>query len=196
MLIISKFSIMSGRDYKQELDIYNSKMGIRDELVKKWGIMCKIEQFIGYIEELKSKIRSAEVASLEVVSVINEHLKEASSKLYDTDAMIDLRLENNSSEGNDAVECIIENNGMRREIHTGVSHGECERFVLSFCIALNQMFGPDLMLLDEPLVGLDEKSAIRTILYLKEISERRGGVPRRILLPEQIIRRLLRHLIL
>jgi DNA repair exonuclease SbcCD ATPase subunit len=173
--------------YKEKRNMYNSHVKLLNELSMEWGKLNLLEESLVHLDELKRKLRNAEIESLGFSGRVNEYLREATERLY-TNVKMDIQLQDPSNPGideskSDKIECVVSCNGIKRDTYFGISSGQASRFILCFCLALNQTFGPDLLVLDEPFSNLGEEDTIRMIAYLKEISERRGDMPIIILTP-------------
>ena len=161
--------------YEMEMKEYNSRMKTRDALRLEFTKMCNLEKELFYLDELRGKLRSAEVESLGFRENINDFLKGATLRLFpERNVDIQLKGERDEKEEKDKIECVVRFNGEERDI---LSRGESGRLVLCFCLALNHLFGSELLVLDESHVGLDEQITVKIIKYLKEISDERNGMP-------------------
>ena len=107
---------------------------------------------------LKSKILEAEsIAMTNIVETINNHARFYLDIFFDVNP-ISVQLQTFKETKKDSKPCInifIEYKGMECDL-TMLSGGEISRVILSFTLALSEIFNTPLMLLDECTASLDE----------------------------------------
>ncbi|OUW96014.1 MAG: hypothetical protein CBD97_02035 [Pelagibacteraceae bacterium TMED237] len=143
------------QQYQEALDNYNLKQKkIKDLEKKEKEVQNKYASAIN----LKSKILEAEsIAMSNIVESINNHARCYLDIFFETNP-ISVQLQTFKENKKDTKPCIniaIEYKGMECELSM-LSGGEISRVILSYTLALSEIFNTPLLLLDECTSSLDE----------------------------------------
>ena len=148
------------QEYKKALDTYNS-WSTKIETLKKEEIECR--KLYASATLLKEKILEAEsIAMLNVISSINTHTQGYLEAFF-PDNPISVKLvpfketkSGKTVKRKPQINLEIEYKGMEADINM-LSGGELSRVILSFALALGEMFNTPMMLLDECTASLDQE---------------------------------------
>jgi DNA repair exonuclease SbcCD ATPase subunit len=147
------------QEYKTTLDVYNSWNTKISRLVKD-EIECR--KLYASVTLLKEKILEAEsIAMLNVISSINTHTQGYLETFFpDNPISVKLVPFKETKSGKTVtrkpqINLEIEYKGMEADINM-LSGGELSRVILSFALALGEMFNTPMMLLDECTSSLDQ----------------------------------------
>ena len=141
--------------YNEEVQKYEQKKNKIKELEKE---EIELRNKYASVINLKSKILEAEsIAMTNIVETINNHARCYLDIFFDVNP-ISVQLQTFKETKKDSKPCInifIEYKGMECDL-TMLSGGEISRVILSFTLALSEIFNTPLMLLDECTASLDE----------------------------------------
>ena len=163
-------TIISESDrYKKALqDISNIENKRQEVLKKSKDLEKKYRGAVG----LEEAAKEAEILSMEAtIDNINEHAKFYLDKMFQDPIEVYLQSHKTTVKGEfrTQLNTVVSYRGEDFSIDD-LSGGEAQRCELSFLLAVNDMIGSPMILLDECLNSLDADINMETIMHLKEVS--------------------------
>jgi len=164
-IIVSEYE-----NYKRSLqEIENLKNEKKQKIIEASHVEKKLEGAMG----LEEAGREAEILAMKAtIDSINEHAKFYLEKMFVDPVEVYLQGHKTTSKGDyrTQLNTIVNYRGDESCIDD-LSGGEAQRCELAFLLAVNDMMGSPMILLDECLNNLDAEVNMETILHLRELAE-------------------------
>jgi DNA repair exonuclease SbcCD ATPase subunit len=170
-ILQEKFIIVSEYEvYKNNLEEISNIKNELEEMVK---ISFKIEKKLKGAMGLEEAGREAEILAMkETIESINEHAKYYLEKMFDEPIEVYLHGTKTTAKGDyrTQLNTVVFYKGEESSMEE-LSGGEEQRCELSFLLAVNDMIGSPIILLDECLNNLDSEINMETITHLRDLAE-------------------------
>jgi DNA repair exonuclease SbcCD ATPase subunit len=173
-------SLESKRALLESLSEYEIYLGVVDEISQLKDNIATRTKAITALEErsvamntISSVVKEAEIlAIVKTVEAINTHAKEYLDRMYDDPISIRLEGEKELKDGKIRVQLntTIDYKGHKYDSIDELSGGEKQRAELAFLLAINDMLGSKILMLDECLNNLDSNVNTEVLTYLRELS--------------------------
>jgi DNA repair exonuclease SbcCD ATPase subunit len=123
---------------------------------------------------LSTIVKEAEVLAMEkTIETINAHAKDYLDRMFDDPICVRLESEKELKDGKSRIQLntTIDYKGHKYDSIDELSGGEKQRCELAFLLAINDMLGSRILMLDECLNNLDSNVNTEVLTYLRELSE-------------------------
>jgi exonuclease SbcC len=166
-----KFIIVSEyENYKRSLKEISE---LKDDLSKMVKYSVQIERKLKGAMGLEEAGREAEILAMKAtIESINEHAKHYLEKMFEDPIEVYLQGSKTTAKGDyrTVLNTVVIYKGEETSIDD-LSGGEEQRCELAFLLAVNDMIGSPMILLDECLNNLDSEINMETITHLRDLAE-------------------------